>query len=792
MATDFEQLRVQLLADTSRFERNLQLAFGATDLVARRIESRFSLMGRRVEEAGTGASSKLARALLAVTGVIGVKEVLDYADAWKDAGNRLAAASQISGRQARSLEQVNDIAQGTRSTLASTATLYARLLTSTADVARSELDVAAATEIVNKAFVAGGAAASEQAAGIQQLAQALGSGVLQGDELRSLRENAPLLAKAIADEFNTTISGLKKLGEQGELVSGRILQGILRGKSDIDAAFNATAPTVESAFGRIQNALTQYIGSTDEGLGATDRLIQGLNAFADNFDKIADTTLKLAAIISGALVGRALGNLAIQIPITIVSFRLLSLAAGVAGQAATFMADRYGAAAKATLAAAAASRTFRLAALAYAAGPIGLVIGAAATSLAVFADTAETADQAADALSGASSDLKTAFDDLLKEIDETSGISDTAAKAMDGLREAVVKLKEYVDAADWATSFLPLIGGLKTIVALYKKISEEESVDDLFPYAQRRSQPIEEVNLLTVQRPAAQAAPPLSSSFGLAPGDAAPLSFVTSPDRGFGEAPDRFPTPETEKPLSKDEERRRKQISDSIADLKFEGDQLLRNAREQAVYNELQRAGVEITSAKGREVADLAGKNYDLKESQDRLNESLNEFKSTAGDAIKGFISDMREGVDATEALGNALNKIADKLLDKGIDIALDAALPTGAGSAGKGLRGLLGFSTGTANTGGQRGQVRGVVHGQEAVIPLPNGGRVPVDLRVPDLRGMSGRGNVTAPITFNIDARGADPAAIERLSLAVATIKRDMPVVAVRAVTQAQSRRAI
>ena len=45
-------------------------------------------------------------------------------------------------------------------------------------------------------FKAGGAAASEQAAGILQLSQALGSGLLQGDELRSLRENAPLLAQA--------------------------------------------------------------------------------------------------------------------------------------------------------------------------------------------------------------------------------------------------------------------------------------------------------------------------------------------------------------------------------------------------------------------------------------------------------------------------------------------------------------------------------------------------------------------------------------------------------------------
>src|SRR5690606_29135772 len=41
-------------------------------------------------------------------------------------------------------------------------------------------------------------------------------------------------------------------------------------------------------------------------------------------------------------------------------------------------------------------------------------------------------------------------------------------------------------------------------------------------------------------------------------------------------------------------------------------------------------------------------------------------------------------------------------------------------------------FATGTANTGGRRGEPRGIVHGQEAVIPLPSGGKVPVEVKMP------------------------------------------------------------
>jgi len=191
--------------------------------------------------------------VLQVLGVsVAANEIRRYADSWTLMNNKIAAASQSSGMQARSLSDLKKGADNARSSIVEYADLYARIMRNSKGVAKSimrnskgvaksEQEVADATNIVSKAFAVGGAAASEQAAGVLQLGQALGSGVLQGDELRSIRENAPVLAQAIADEFGTTIAGLKDLGAQGKLTSERVLTAILKARQQIEAQFAKTS-----------------------------------------------------------------------------------------------------------------------------------------------------------------------------------------------------------------------------------------------------------------------------------------------------------------------------------------------------------------------------------------------------------------------------------------------------------------------------------------------------------------------------------------------------------------------
>lgn len=310
MADKNDDLIIQVAADTAAMRKAWTKVESEVTGLSAKVNRRFHSMGQQIDRTfanvGRNMMRNLTGPLAGIAGVMATREVMQYADAWTVAGNKLAAAGEVAGMQARSLVDLNEIANSTRSGIAETADLYAKLLRSTKGVAQSELEVAKATEIVNKAFKAGGAAASEQAAGIMQLAQGLGSGTLMGDELRSVRENAPLLAQAIANYFETSIAGLKDLGSEGKLTSDKIFKAILAAQPGVEAAFGRTNATIEDGITKVRNALTQYIGGADQSAGATAALNVGLNALADDFDKFADIALKLAAILAGALVGRSI------------------------------------------------------------------------------------------------------------------------------------------------------------------------------------------------------------------------------------------------------------------------------------------------------------------------------------------------------------------------------------------------------------------------------------------------------------------------------------------------------
>lgn len=292
--TDMQRLVVSLEARTKAFENALKKANSTSQRQLRQIEKQFADTNKKLVLSPQGMGRNggfmgLGRGVSMAAVGVGANEVRKYADAWTEAGNKIAAASEIAGRQGRSLADLNKIAAATRSGITETTDLYAKLLRSTKDVAKSEQEVALATEIVSKAFKAGGAAASEQAAGVLQLSQALGSGLLQGDELRSLRENAPLVAAAIAKEFQTTIAGLKQLGADGKLTTDRVFKAILNAQGDVERAFSKTKATIGDSFTILNNTLIEAVGRLDAVTGASG--------------KVGDRLAELASIVDGLSAG---------------------------------------------------------------------------------------------------------------------------------------------------------------------------------------------------------------------------------------------------------------------------------------------------------------------------------------------------------------------------------------------------------------------------------------------------------------------------------------------------------
>ena len=212
---------------------------------------------------------------LLVAGGIGeaIGSVRQYADAWTGMTNKLKSGGLDIAQAAVAQQKIIDIASSSRSTLSEVGNLYGRIAFATETLGTSQKDVSQMTETLSKAFKLSGKTALEAQSAVTQFTQALSSGVLQGDELRSLRENAPEIARAIADSFGVTVGALKELGAEGKLTADKIVPAILDATDKIDARFATTRKTFEDYGIAISNYFQTLIGNMQEFLQKSDEFI---------------------------------------------------------------------------------------------------------------------------------------------------------------------------------------------------------------------------------------------------------------------------------------------------------------------------------------------------------------------------------------------------------------------------------------------------------------------------------------------------------------------------------------
>lgn len=287
MAVDVEKLSLLLEVQANQFSNALKRQNAQAHRLFKQLEDRASQMEKSVGGSLSRLGPLASTATGALTAALSTAKLREYADAWQEMANKVAAAGEKTELVGQVQSKIADIAISTRSGLSATGELYVGLTRATEELGASQAQVLRVVETTNKAFVVGGASASEAASGVLQLKQALGSGVLQGDELRSIRENAPLVAKAIATEFGVTIGALKKLGEEGKLTSDRVFQALLNASKDIDAQFAKTSSTVGQSFTNLNTALTRYFGQIDQAGGYSKAFAGAVNSAAANADVFA-------------------------------------------------------------------------------------------------------------------------------------------------------------------------------------------------------------------------------------------------------------------------------------------------------------------------------------------------------------------------------------------------------------------------------------------------------------------------------------------------------------------------
>ncbi|MDX0622439.1 tape measure protein [Sinorhizobium medicae] len=762
-----EQLAIEVIAKLNALEKQMAKASGITAKAYREMSLGSRRATRQMQDDAIRSTARINQALAATSGRIGaygrtvaaslggigaalsVSEVAAYADAWTEAGNKVRAAAASTGVQVRSLEELKDGANAARSSLEAYVDLYARLVRSASGVAKSEQEIATATDIVAKAFKAGGASASEQAAGILQLGQALGSGVLQGDELRSLRENAPILAQAIADEFEVTIAGLKDLGAEGKLTSERVFKAILAAQKPIEAQFKATNSTIRDAITQVNNEFTAYIGNADQSAGASAKLVEALQFLADNFKETADVVVQLATVIIGALTGRA----------------LLGMVSGL-GNAVVALGTFLTAVRTGTL----AVRGFTAAL-----GPIGLLVGAASTAFFLMADSASAAEQA--------------MADAETVIHQNAAALDLARKSSEGyttaLRNQIAMQMEAVKAAAIANDTEATLATNRAVA--FRKMSKDLTGREM------RFAPLEyeaDVKLANgralyrqyelLQQQLAEMDRNVKPTDGGTGGDTG-----GSGGSGSGGRADDFASE-----VEQIERRTTAILAETQAQMSVNpliddyGFAVEKAAAQQDLLNAAQEAGLIKTADMKSATPDLrnqidalsmayaqaSAEAQRLAEEQDEIRQRAEEMRDFQKDLTRGIVEGFAEGKNAADVFADALSKIADRLLD----LAFDDMFSAKGGGLGSIFGGLFGSQSqySIASNGGIGLFAQGGVTnepaifgeaGPEAAVPLPDGRRIPVDLR--QTGGGSGGSKIAVDVGVTFENNGEFRAYVRSVS---------------------------
>lgn len=290
MAGALGRLNIDLTLNTANFTNAINRSQRQTEQFGQSI--RVSLQAITVQQermvSQTAKSSALFARFASVTAsALSIHQVINYADSWTELQNRLKLVTESSVELNKATQAVYDIAQKTYQSLDATAQVYQRFADNADRLGLSQQKVAELTETVSKAVAISGASATAAQAALTQFGQALASGQLRGEELNSVMEQTPALAKAIADGMGVSVGELRKKAQDGEMTIEKVIQALERAADSVDKKFATSVTTVSQGFTNLQSAMTKFIGEANQGTGATQLFTTGMTTLADNLSLVA-------------------------------------------------------------------------------------------------------------------------------------------------------------------------------------------------------------------------------------------------------------------------------------------------------------------------------------------------------------------------------------------------------------------------------------------------------------------------------------------------------------------------
>lgn len=307
-----------------------------------------------------GMTGKVRNLVAAIGAGVGLQKLIGLSDQMTSTTARLSFIVDDGGSVDELEKKIMASAQRSRAAYLDTASAIASMGANAKSAFGSNDELIAFMEQINKQFVIGGASAEGQAAAMLQLTQAMAAGALRGEELNSILENAPGIARIIEQYMGIAEGSIKNYAQEGKVTAQVVKNAMLAAADETNAAFEKMPKTWAQIWTDMQNkALSVFspilekineIGNSDQfntaldglmnalavvaSLAATifDGLVTGISWVAQNWDILAPIILGVAAAL-GIYKGYVLATSAAELISN--GIKALSVVAAYAKAAAT-------------------------------------------------------------------------------------------------------------------------------------------------------------------------------------------------------------------------------------------------------------------------------------------------------------------------------------------------------------------------------------------------------------------------------------------------------------------------
>lgn len=260
---------------------------------AGRINQRFGNSAANAARQTSGLVSTLKNAARAFIGFQSIKGLVSLSDSVTSTTARLNLMNDGLQTTEELNRMIYESAQRSRSSYLDTASAISKMALNAGAAFKSNEDVVAFMEQVNKQFVIAGASADEQRNAVTQLTQAMAAGALRGEELNSILDQAPGIARAIESYMGVAEGSIKQYAEQGLITSEVVKNALFSVADETNAKFASMPMTWSQVWTKFQNS----------ALMALQPVLNGINWLANNTERatqwITENLDGVVAVLSG-------------------------------------------------------------------------------------------------------------------------------------------------------------------------------------------------------------------------------------------------------------------------------------------------------------------------------------------------------------------------------------------------------------------------------------------------------------------------------------------------------------